>query len=342
MDARIERYGHTSDGQEVQRITLEAEIRVELLTYGGIIARLDAPDRAGQRANVVLGLPDLASYEARNPNFGATVGRFAGRIAGGRFTLDGVTHELSRNEGANTLHGGKHGFAKRVWRLEQASATAATLAITSADGDEGFPGTLEARVTVAVAGSTLRLDYEARTDRATVVNLTNHSYFNLAGGGDVLGHTLQIAADRILQLDAESLPTGAMLDVSGTPFDFRAAEPVGARIREAHEQIVFGLGYDACFLLRGEGFREVAVVRDGSSGRVMTVRTEQPAVQLYTANKLTGALVGPAGKTYRAGDGLCLETQHYPDSPNRPAFPSTVLRPGAVFRSATEYAFGSG
>lgn len=342
MDARIERYGHTTDGQEVLRITLEAGIGLDVLTYGGIISRLEAPDRDGQRADIVLGLPDLATYETRNPNFGVTVGRFAGRIAGGRFTLDGDTYTLSQNEGPNTLHGGKRGFAKRVWRLERASATDVTLGFTSADGDEGFPGTLGTRVTFTVEGMTLRLDYEAWTDRATVVNLTNHSYFNLAGQGDVMAHTLRIDADRMLELDANSLPTGAILDVAGTPFDFRTPMPVGARIREGHQQIVFGLGYDACFVLRGEGLREVASVRDASSGRVMTVRTDQPAVQLYTANKLTGALVGPSGRTYRAGDGLCLETQHYPDSPNHAEFPSTVLRPGAVFRSRTEYDFSSG
>ena len=341
MDARIENYGHTDDGQPVQRITLDDGIGVQILTFGGIVARLETPDRAGMRDNVVLGLPDLATYVARNPNFGTTVGRFAGRIAGGRFALDGVTHVLSANEGLNTLHGGTRGFGQRVWRLEQATTNAVTLALTSVDGDEGFPGTLETRVTFTVEGTSLRIDYEARTDRATVLNLTNHSYFNLAGGGDVLGHELRIDADRILELNARSLPTGAVLDVTATPFDFRTPAPVGARIREAHPQIVFGLGYDACFVLRGEGFREVAAVRDPASGRVMTVRTDQPAVQLYTANKLTGALIGPAGRTYRAGDALCLETQHYPDSPNQPSFPSTVLRSGAVFRSRTEYSFGT-
>lgn len=342
MNARIDDYGHTIDGQAVQRITLEAGLLVELLTYGGIISRLEAPNRHGERANVVLGLPDLRTYETRNPSFGVTVGRFAGRIRGGRFTLDGTHHALSANEGLNTLHGGAHGFGKRVWRLEQANAASATLGFTSPDGDQGFPGTLETRVTFTVDGQTLRLEYEARTDRATVLNLTNHSYFNLAGGGDVMGHTLRIDGDRILELDAESLPTGTVLDVAATPFDFRTAHPVGARIREAHPQIVFGLGYDACYLLPGTGMREVAQVRDPSSGRVMTVRTDQPAVQLYTANKLTGALVGPAGRTYRAGDGVCLETQHYPDAPNQPSFPSTVLRPGEVFRTTTEYGFSFG
>ena len=233
------------------------------------------------------------------------------------------------------------GFAKRVWRLEAASRTAATLAYVAADGEEGFPGRLETRVTFTLDAATLRLDYEARTDRATVLNLTNHSYFNLAGegAGDVFGHELRIDAERILQADRHSIPTGAMLDVAGTPFDFRAAQPIGARIREAHPQIVWGLGYDACFVLNGAGLRAVARLRDPVTARTMTVRTDQPAVQLYTANKLTGALVGPAGRAYRSGDGVCLETQHFPDSPNHPAFPTTVLRPGELFRSSTEYAF---
>jgi len=339
MSAQIEAYGRTSDGHEVERVVLEDGLRVELLTYGGLIARLEVPGASGRRDNVVLGLPDLASYESRNPNFGVTVGRYAGRIGGGRFVLDGAEHRLPQNDGDNTLHGGR-GFAKRVWRIERADRRAATLAYASADGEEGFPGALETRVTFTVEGLTLRLEYEAASDRATVLNLTNHSYFNLSGegSGDVLGHLLQVEADRILVVDRHSLPTGALLDITGTPFDFRTPCLVGARIREAHEQIVFGLGYDACFVLRGEGMRTAATVR-AAGGRVMRVRTDQPAVQVYSANKLTGALVGPSGRAYRAGDGLCLETQHFPDSPNRPEFPSTVLRPDEAFRSTTEYAF---
>lgn len=343
MDAQIEPYGRTSDGKEVQRIILEGGLRAEILTYGGIIARLDAPDRSGRRENVVLGLTDLETYTTKNPNFGATVGRYAGRIGGARFVLDGAEYRLPKNEGENCLHGGFRGFAKRVWRIEQATASAATLEYTSEDGEEGFPGRLRTRVTFAVDGTTLRLTYEAQTDRPTVLNLTNHSYFNLAGegSGDVFGHELQIAADGMLELDPQSIPTGAMLDVAGTPFDFRTPQPVGARIRVPHPQILWGLGYDACFVLNGEGMRTAAVVREAVSGRVMTVRTDQSSVQLYTANKLTGALAGPSGRAYRAGDALCLETQRFPDSPNRPLWPSTALRPGEVFRSTTDYAFSA-
>ncbi len=341
MTAQIETAGRTQDGQEVHRVTIADGLLVEVLSYGGIVARLEAPGRAG-RQNVVLGLPDLATYEAHNPNFGASIGRYAGRIGGGHFTLDGVEHRLPTNEGDNTLHGGR-GFAKRVWRVERADRASVALGNSSADGEEGFPGRLETRVTFRVEGTVLGLDYEASTDRATVLNLTNHSYFNLAGegAGDALGHVLQVAADEILEVDAHSIPTGRTLPVAATPFDFRSPRALADRIRTPHPQILHGLGYDCCFVLRGAGLREGAVVRDAGSGRSMRVWTDQPAVQLYTANKLTGALVGPSGRTYRAGDALCLETQHYPDAPNRPAFPSTVLRPGAVFRSTTEYRFAA-
>ncbi len=253
--------GRTQDGHDVHLVTIEDGLRVQVMTYGGIVTRLEAPGRTGM-ANVVLGLPDLATYEARNPNFGATVGRYAGRIAGGRFTLDGVEHRLPRNDGDNTLHGGR-GFAKRVWRLEHADRASVRLGYTAADGEEGFPGTLETSVTFTVEQTTLRLDYEAHTDRATVLNLTNHSYFNLAGEGesDVLGHLLQVEADQMVEVDAHSIPTGAMLGVAGTPFDFRSPRALGAEIRTAHPQIVNGLGYDCCFVLRGAQLQEGGCVR---------------------------------------------------------------------------------
>lgn len=344
MQAQIEQYGRTRAGQNVDRVTIEDGLRAEVLTYGGIIARLEVPGRDGRRDNVVLGLTSLDDYETRSPSFGATIGRYANRIGGGRFTLDGVTHTLPQNEGENTLHGGRTGFGKRVWLIERADGASVTLGLVSEDGDEGFPGRLQVRVRFAIEGTTLRLEYTAETDRPTVLNLTNHSYFNLAGegSGDVWGHELRLASDQIVELRGDSIPTGALLDVTGTPFDFREPQLVGVRVRDAHPQIMAGLGYDACFVLHGGGMRDVAVVRDGGSGRVMTVRTDQPAVQVYSANKLTGTLVGPSGRAYRSGDGLCFETQHYPDSPNHPGFPSTVLRPGEVFRSETEYRFSLG
>ena len=341
MQAHIEHYGRTRSGEDVDRIIIEDGIRAEILTYGGIIARLEVPGRDGRRESVVLGLSDLDTYETLSPSFGATIGRYANRIGGGRFTLDGAIHSLPKNEGDNTLHGGIRGFGKRVWTIEQAEAAAVTLAYTSADGEEGFPGALQTKVRFAIDGVALRLSYTATTDRPTVLNLTNHSYFNLAGegSGDVWGHELRIAADRIVELDPASIPTGRLLDVTGTPFDFRTPALVGARVREADPQIMAGCGYDACFVLNGSGWREVAVVQEMGSGRVMGVWTDRPAVQLYSANKLTGSLVGPSGRAYRSGDGLCFETQHFPDSPNHPSFPSTVLRPGAVFTTETEYVF---
>ena len=344
MQAQIEHYGRTRSGEDVDRITIEDGLRAEVLTYGGIIARLEVPGRGGRRDNVVLGLSDLEAYETRSPNFGATVGRYANRIGGGRFTLDGMTYTLPQNEGENTLHGGAKGFGKRVWTVEAADDAAVTLGYVSEDGDAGFPGRLQVRVQFAIEGTTLRLTYTAETDRPTVLNLTNHSYFNLAGegSGDVWAHEMRLASDQITELRADNIPTGVLLDVAGTPFDFRKPRPVGARVREAHPQIVAGLGYDACFVLRGNGMREAAVVREDSSGRVMTVRTDQPAMQVYSANKLTGALVGPSGRAYRSGDGLCFETQHFPDSPNHSSFPSTVLRPGERFRSESEYVFSLG
>lgn len=341
MQAHIEHYGRTRTGEDVHRVVIDDGIRAEILTYGGIVARLEVPGRDGRRDNVVLGLTDLAGYETRSPSFGATIGRYANRIGGARFTLDGTTYTLPKTEGDNTLHGGIAGFSKRVWTIEQADATSVTLAYTSADGEEGFPGTLETRVRFTIEGTTLRLSYTATTDRPTVLNLTNHSYFNLAGegSGDVWGHEIRIPADRMVELDGASIPTGRLLDVRGTPFDFRNPMPVGARVRVADPQLIVGCGYDACFVLNGSGRRAAAEVWERGSGRVMSVWTDQPAVQLYSANKLTGALVGLSNRAYRSGDGLCFETQHFPDSPNHPDFPGTTLRPGEVFRTETEYVF---
>lgn len=344
MQAQIDHYGRTETEEDVQRIAIEDGLRAEVLTYGGIIARLEAPGRDGRRDNVVLGLTTLADYETRSPSFGATIGRYANRIGGAAFTLDGTRYTLSSNENGNTLHGGIRGFGKRVWTIERAAAASVTLSYVSENGEEGFPGTLRTEVVFSVQGGTLRLDYTAATDRPTVLNLTNHSYFNLAGegSGDVWSHTLQLEADQFLELGPDGIPSGVLLDVDATPFDFRTPRRFGARVREAHPQIMAGLGYDACFVLRGAGMRDAARVREPGSGRVMTVRTDQPAMQLYSANKLTGSLAGPSGRAYRSGDGLCFETQHFPDSPNHPGFPSTVLRPGQVFRSATEYVFSIG
>ncbi len=336
-------YGHTDAGAEVHRISLgDAALQVSVLTFGAVIERLEAPDRSGRWANLVLGLDSLDGYLHRSPHFGAVPGRFANRIAGGRFVLDGTEYRLACNDGPNALHGGPSGFGRRVWDIRDSSGRHVTLGRTSPDGEEGYPGTLDVRVTYTVHGSDLRIDYWARTDRPTVLNLTNHSYFNLGGegSGSVLDHILQLEAEAFLPVTASSIPTGEVRPVIGTPFDFCAPTRIGSRIREPDEQLRRGLGYDHTWVLRpGPGLRLAAHLHDPTSGRTLDVLTTEPAVQVYTANKLTGALSGPSGRSYRQGDAVCFETQHYPDSPNQPAFPSTVLHPGAEFSSTTIFRF---
>jgi len=301
---------------------------------------LEAPDRSGQWDNVVLGLDSLDGYLHRSPHFGAVPGRFANRIAGGRFVLDGTEYRLACNNGPNALHGGPTGFGNRIWGIEDSSDRHVTLSYISVDGEEGYPGTLHAWVTYTLDGNDLRIDYRAQTDRPTVLNLTNHSYFNLAGegSGSVLDHLLQVDADAFLPVTATSIPTGEVRPVAGTPFDFRAPMPIGSRIRQADEQILRSLGYDHNWVLRpGPGLRPTVRLHEPSSGRTLEVLTTEPGVHVYTANYLTGSLSGPSGRSYRQGDAICLETQHYPDSPNQPAFPSTILRPGEEFASTTVF-----
>ncbi|TPG52370.1 galactose mutarotase [Roseomonas nepalensis] len=333
------------DPSGAQRLALEGPaLRATILTLGGVIERLEVPDRAGRLANVALGLRRPADYAAQGPYFGALIGRYANRIAGGRFTLDGREHRLATNDGPNSLHGGARGFDKRLWRVEAADSGRLDLSLHSPDGEEGYPGALRVRVTYAVEGSgTLRIDYAAETDAPTVLNLTNHSYWNLAGegSGTVLDHELEIAADRFTPVDATLIPTGEQRAVEGTPFDFRAPRPIGARIRDDDPQLRIGRGYDHNWVLNG-GAEPAARLRDPGSGRVLEVLTDQPGLQFYSGNLLDGTLVGPSGRAYRSGDGVALETQHFPDSPNRPDFPGTVLRPGEVFRSTTRLRFGAG
>jgi aldose 1-epimerase len=318
----IEHFGTLSDGTVVRRCTLErAGVRVRVLSYGGIVQSLEIPDRAGRRADVVLGFADLEGYVAHpGPYLGALVGRYANRIAGGRFVLDGVTYALGRNNGPNCLHGGERGFDKRVWDMTPAGH-GVRLSRVSPHGEEGFPGRLEVSATYTLeASGALRIAYEAVTDAPTVVNLTNHSYFNLAGSGPTEGHELRIAASRVTPVDADLIPTG-IASVDGTPFDFRTPRGTGS-------------GYDHNFVL-DKGVTpepvEVAELHDPASGRTVTVATTEPGLQLYTADHLESP--------FAPGDGIALETQHFPDSPNRPEFPSTVLRPGEVFRSETVYGF---
>ncbi|MGV9508275.1 aldose epimerase family protein [Streptomyces tendae] len=318
-----ELFGTLSDGTPVHRWTLErAGVRVRVLSYGGIVQSAEVPDRDGNTADVVLGFADLDGYVAHpEPYFGALVGRYANRIAGGRFPLDGRTYALAPNEGPSTLHGGARGFDKRVWDVAEVEE-GVRLSRVSPHGEEGFPGRLEMSVTYTLDGSgALRIVYEAVTDAPTVLNPTNHSYFNLGGSGHAGGHELRLAASRITPVDAGLIPTGGLDDVTDTRFDFRRARKVGS-------------GYDHNFVLdKGvtDTAEEVAELYDPASGRVLTVATTEPGLQLYTADHLR--------EPFAPGDGIALETQHFPDSPNRPGFPSTVLRPGEVFRSETVYGF---
>ncbi|MEU6533579.1 aldose epimerase family protein [Streptomyces sp. NPDC046928] len=322
-----EHFGTLSDGTEVHRWTLErAGVRARVLSYGGIVQSLEVPDRDGRTADVVLGFADLDGYVTHpGPYLGALIGRYANRIAGGRFPLDGVTYALDPNTPPNSLHGGARGFDKRVWDVTPVEH-GLRLTRVSPHGEEGFPGRLEVTATYTLeADGALRFVYEAVTDAPTVVNLTNHSYFNLAGAdsGDAGGHELRLDASRFTPVDADLIPTGALEDVTGTRFDFRRTRKVGS-------------GYDHNFVLdkgvTGDA-REVAELYDPSTGRVLTVATTEPGLQLYTADQL--------GEPFSPGDGIALETQHFPDSPNRPEFPSTVLRPGQVYRSETVYAFSA-
>jgi aldose 1-epimerase len=350
--AEAEPFGALADGTEVHRHTLDngRGLVVRVLTYGGILQRIDVPDRDGRPANVALGFADLDSYVRDNtPYFGALIGRYANRIAGGRFTLDGRAYVLPVNNPPNSLHGGTEGFDKRVWTATAAAGedpAGLELAYTSPDGEMGYPGTLSVRARYRLGpDNELRIDYRATTDGPTHVNLTNHSYFNLAGeaAGTVEGHQLQLHAAHYTPTDATNIPTGEIAPVAGTPFDFTSPHRVGERIDAADEQLEYGLGYDHNFVLdpapAGQALRPAARVVDPASGRVLEVLTTEPGIQFYSGNQLDGTLVGPGGAAYRPRAGLALETQHFPDTPNQPGFPSTVLRPGQVYQSATVYRF---
>lgn len=324
-----------------------ATLRARIIPYGARLVSLEAPDRRGLRENVVLGYATLAEYEASDTYFGATIGRFANRIAGGRYTLDGAAYAVPRNNGPNALHGGPAGFDRATWTVESAAADAIVLRHISPDGDQGFPGTLSVRVRYALAGDALRITYEARTDRATIVSLTNHTYFNLCGDrpGDVLDHVVTLSADRYTPIDADGLPTGEIRSVDGTPFDLRTPVRLRDRIRSADEQMRNGRGFDHNWMLapRGNGDPVTcAEVVEPESGRRLTCATTEPGLQLYTGNVLSGRDVAPDGaRTYRQSDGLTLETQAIPNAPNVPAFPSAVLRPHETLRSSTVYRFGA-
>ena len=339
-----ESFGRTPDGADVSLYTLRngRGITVRITDYGGIITAIETPDRRGAAGDIVLGFDTLDGYLKGHPYFGALVGRVANRIAKGRFTLDGRTYTLATNNGSNHLHGGVKGFDKVVWRADpSADATAAVLRLsyTSADGEEGYPGTLDVVVTYTLTrNNELRIDYSATTDKTTPVNLTNHTYWNLATRGDVLGHTMTIAADKYTPVDETLIPTGELASVASTPFDFRMPKPIGRDIARLPSR---PRGYDHNFVLNGSGLRLAARVQEPMTGRILEVLTDQPGVQFYTGNFLDGSIVGKRGIAYSQHAGFCLETQHFPDAVNRPEFPSVFVRPGVPYRTTTVFRFAA-
>ncbi|GAA0895871.1 aldose epimerase family protein [Virgisporangium aurantiacum] len=345
-------YGRDVLDGEVDRFTLgnTQGMRVRILTFGGIIQSIEVPDRRGRVSNVVLGFAGLTDYVERSPYFGCITGRYANRIALGRFTLDGASYRLPTNDGPNSLHGGTVGFDKHVWKatpFERGDAVGVRMRHISPDLDQGYPGTLTTTVTYTLTSdNALRIGYRATTDRPTIVNLTNHTYFNLAGegSGSVEGHVLRIDAGRYTPVDETLIPTGSIDPVAGTPMDFTRPVAIGERIRDDFPQLVNGGGYDHNWVLDrepGSGLVEVATVVEPQSGRVLTVLTEEPGIQFYSGNLLDGTLTGTSGRAYHRGAGFALETQHFPDSPNHPNFPTTVLRPGQVYRTTTVYRFST-
>ncbi|MFE8872488.1 aldose epimerase family protein [Acetobacter persici] len=352
-----EPFGTLADGQKVSRYTLrnKAGLSVQFLSYGGIITAISTPDKTGKFANIVLGFPTLEGYTrdsaAGGLYFGALVGRYANRIANATFDLDGSTYHLAATEPPNTLHGGRNGFDKKIWSVKKipdlTDATGAELTLVSPDGDEGFPGTLTVHVSYILDNTNrLSIRYRASTDRPTVLNLTNHSYFNLGGegSGTVENHVLTLNADHYTPTDAASIPTGDIAKVENTPLDFRTPHRIGERLRSTFSQMRQARGYDQNWVLNaptGTAPGLAATLTDPASGRSLSVSTTQPGLQVYTGNSLDGRYAGPSGQTYRQTDGIALESQFFPDSPHHPNFPSTVLRPGEDFDQTTIFAFGT-
>jgi len=355
---RPQPFGMTHRGEAVSLYTLKNAhgMQAKVLDYGGIIVSLRVPDRNGRLDDVVLGFDSLGDYERGSPYFGAIIGRYGNRIARGRFTLDGRTYTLATNNGPNHLHGGVRGFDKVIWSVtpfQRSDSVGLVMNYTSPDGEEGYPGTLRATVTYTLTDKNeFIFDYQATTDRPTPVNLTQHSYFNLAGDGkgDILGHVVTLNADRFTPVDSTLIPTGEIKSVAGTPFDFRTSTAIGARIDRNDEQLRYGRGYDHNFVLNkggrgGKGGIEgdvtlAAHVYEPTTGRVMEISTTEPGLQFYSGNFLDSTLRGKQGVVYGRRSGFAMETQHFPDSPNKPAFPSTILRPGEEYRSRTIYRFG--
>lgn len=344
-------WGKGPNGEAVDLYTMRNSHGAEaaITTYGGRVVALKTPDRDGQSADIVLGFDNLAQYLEHNPYFGALVGRYANRIANGEFRLDGHTYTLAKNNGPNALHGGLIGFDKKVWDAEHGDGSEATwlrLKYVSRDGEEGFPGTLTAIVTYTLTNENeLKVEYRATSDKKTVLNLTNHSYFDLrgAGAGQILDHVVMIHADRFTPVNANLIPTGELKSVEGTPFDFRTPTRIGARISDKDQQLEYGGGYDHNYVLNGSGNAPTLAARviDPKSGRVMEVLTTQPGMQFYTGNHLPDGIHGKGGATYNYRCGFCFETQHFPDSPNQSGFPSTELSAGQEFQEVTIFKFST-
>lgn len=346
-------FGKTGAGTPVDQFKLSSSkgVEVSIIPYGGIVTSIRTPDRNGRMADIALGFPSLDGYLGSHPYFGALIGRYGNRIAKGEFKLNGQTYKLAKNNNGNSLHGGEKGFDKVVWNVKdvrnEASEQSLTLTYRSPDGEEGYPGNLDVTVRYSLNESgELKIEYSAVTDKPTVANLTNHTYFNLAGEGegDILGHLLTVNADRYTPVDSGLIPTGEFAPVEGTPFDFRKPTAIGARIEADHPQLKAGGGYDHNYVLNrtGEGMSLAARVAEPGSGRTLEVETTEPGVQFYCGNFLDGTLKGKSGRVYGKRSGFCLETQHYPDSPNQPSFPSTTLEPGRELKSVTVYRFGVG
>lgn len=350
-----EAFGATAGGTPVEIYTLvnAKGTKARIMTYGATLVSLEVADKDGKKDDIVLGFDSVAEYEKGSPYFGCTVGRYANRIGGAKFSLDGTEYTLSKNDGDNTLHGGKVGFDKVVWTAEvvtrKKGGQSLKFSYTSKDGEQGFPGTLKCSVTYSLTDmNKLRLQYEATTDKKTVCNLTHHSYFNLsgAGNGDILKQEMTIFADKFTPVDAKLIPTGELKDLTGSPLDFRTATAIGARIEADDEQLKLGKGYDHNYVLRAPGsakrsMRKAAFAYDPATGRTLEMATTEPGVQFYTGNFLDGTLKGKDGKVYPHRGAFCLEAQKFPDTPNKPSFPSATLAPGETYTQTTVYSFGT-
>ncbi|HEY0654161.1 MAG TPA: aldose epimerase family protein [Chryseosolibacter sp.] len=344
-------FGRLPDGKEVRLFTLKNAngMTMKVMNYGGVITSLTAPDKDGKFEDVVLGYDSLNGYLQKSPYFGALIGRYGNRIGKGKFSLDGKDYQLAQNNNGNALHGGPNGFDKRFWNIEEYPVTngaALKLTYTSPDMEEGYPGTLNSQVIYHLTDNNeLKIYYEATTDKPTVVNLTQHTYFNLSGNtkSDILQHELFLDADKFVPVDKTLIPTGELKDVSETPFDFKTPTAIGSRIDKKDAQLEAGLGYDHCWVLNtnGDTSKVAATLHDPASGRVMSVKTSEPGIQFYSGNFLDGTITGKYNTVYQKRYGLCLETEHFPDSPNKKNFPSVLLKPGETYRTQTIYTFST-